>query len=136
MKKYTTDDLHDPTGRIDRTSQEELKDARRRIAIYGLLGLLMLALALHAALQGMMWEALFALILAAVFLYWSYFIYSRLRQPQVVVFLRKGDTEYHYDPKCFSDRPADLDILTERRAQRKGLHPCPKCRDHSLNRPE
>lgn len=74
MKKYTTDDLRDSTGKIDRNSPQERRDVIKRFWIYTLLGLLMLALAVQMMFRQMRWEALFAAIFAVVFLYWGRFV--------------------------------------------------------------
>ena len=54
MKKYTTDDLRDGTGKIDRNSPQERRDVIKRFWIYMLLGLLMLALAVQMIFRQMM----------------------------------------------------------------------------------
>lgn len=128
MKKYTTDDLRDSTGRIDRNSPQERRNVIKRFWIYMLLGLLMLALAVQMIFRQMMWEALFAAIFAVVFLYWGRFVYRCLKSPETIVFLLKGEQTYHYVPDCLAGT-RDIQILTEKKALRKGYVPCMSCKD-------
>lgn len=126
MRKLTTDDLYGALGTIDRTSATERRDASQRLWVYLLLGLLMAVLTVYCLAQRLLWEGGFALLFALCFLYWSFLVHSRMKNPEVIVFFQRGEAVVHYSPNCVEDKET-LRYMTEKKALKQGRPFCPVC---------